>query len=471
MALGLIAAACGGSDDVADVVEDATEDVEEAAEDTEEVVEEAAEDTEEDVEEAVEEADDVMEEAADGVFAIAEGVTIDPADCPSDWSNTSGLEDEIKLGISLPQSGALAAFGAIADGMQAYFDFVNENDPIDGKEIELVVADDAYDPARTQTNVEDIIETDEVGAFAYIIGTANNGQVRPLLDEECIPQLFNSTGFPAWGDPGNFPWTIGGLLAYSTEADIWCGHIRDELGDGTTVAGLFMNNDFGKSYQTTVENCEGIDLVESLTHEATAADISNELTTLAASGADAFVLGSTGAFCPQAMAGVAGSPWEPLFMISNTCNAVGSFFTPVDPAGQGVRMANTNKSVGDVASDDPAIAEWREVLEAAGIDPDSGSASTGIIFGITMEEVLRKAAAMEGGLTRTNIMAATYTLDFDHKLLLDGIRMETNGTADSYAIEGAYIEEYQAPEGDGVGTYDIVSELITVEGETGTFGS
>jgi hypothetical protein len=49
--------------------------------------------------------------------------------------------------------------------------------------------------------------------------------------------------------------------------------------------------------------------------------------------------------------------------------------------------------------------------------------------------------------------------------------METNGTSDSYAIEGAYIQEYQAPEGDASGTYSIVSELITVEGETGTFGS
>jgi branched-chain amino acid transport system substrate-binding protein len=470
MALGLIAAACGGSDDVAEDVEDATEDVEEAVEDAAEDTEEAIEDVEEAVEDAAEDTEEAIEDV-EGVFVIAEGVVVDSADCPSDWSNTAGLEDSIKLGMSLPQSGALAAFGAIGDGMNAYFDFVNENDPIDGKEIELVLADDAYDPARTQTNVEDIIETDEVGAFSYIIGTANNGQVRPLLDEECIPQLFNSTGFPAWGDPGNFPWTIGGLLAYSTEADIWCGHIRDELGDGSTVAGLFMNNDFGKSYQTTVENCEGIELVENITHEATAADISNELTTLAASGADAFVLGSTGAFCPQAMAGVAGSPWSPLFMLSNTCNSVGSFFTPVDPAGQGVRMANTNKEIGDTESGDPAIAEWREILEAAGIDPDSGSAATGIIFGITMEEVLRNAAAMEGGLTRTNIMSATYNLDFDHKLLLDGIRMETNGTADSYAIEGAYIQEYQAPEGDGVGTYEIVSELITVEGETGTFGS
>ena len=111
------------------------------------------------------------------------------------------------------------------------------------------------------------------------------------------------------------------------------------------------------------------------------------------------------------------------------------------------------------------------VVEDAGLDPDVGSNGTGIIFGETMEEVLRNAAAMPGGLTRTNIMAASYNLDFDHPFLLDGIRMETSGTSDAYAIEGAYMQEYQAPEEGGVGSYTIISDLITVEGETGSFGS
>ena len=105
----------------------------------------------------------------------------------------------------MPQSGPLAAFGAIGEGMQVYFDWVNANDPIDGKEIVLVLRDDAYDSARTKTNIEEMIETEDIFAFTYLIGSPNNGAVRPILDEECIPQLFNSTGLPNWGDPANFP--------------------------------------------------------------------------------------------------------------------------------------------------------------------------------------------------------------------------------------------------------------------------
>lgn len=483
VALGLVAAACGSSDDGADVGDD-IEDVGDS------VAEEGA-DAMEEGEDAVDEtADSVMEddggdtteasgddsgsseyggEPADGIVQLAAGTEIDTADCPSNWSNTGGLEGPITIGVSLPQSGQLAAFGAIGEGLEAYFDSINESDPIDGKQVEFVLRDDAYDPARTQSNIDDMLETDNIGAFFGIIGTPNNAAVRPILDEECVPQLYNSTGFPAWGNPAEFPWTIGGLLPYNTEADIWCQHITDELGEGATVAGLFMNNDFGAVYQDTMEGCEGIDLVENLTHEATAADISNELTTLAASDADAFVLGSTAAFCPQAMAGVSASPWEPLTLISNTCSSISSFFNPVDPAGQDVRLVGYTKEVSDEAfADDEAVQNARMVLEDAGIDPDSGSAPTGVIFALTLEHILREAAAMPGGLTRTNIMAATWNLDYVNPLLREGATQITDGVNDAYVNEGGVIVEYQAPEGDGSGRYETVSDFISVEGETGS---
>lgn len=415
-------------------------------------------------------------EMAEGVVEFASGASVDVGECPEDWEDTGGItDDEIRLAISLPQSGQLAAFGAIGEGMQIYFDHVNATDPIDGKNITLVARDDAYEPARTQANVEELIETENIFAFAFIIGSPNNGQVRPILDAECVPQLFNATGLPPWGDPANFPWTIGGLLSYDTEANLWCSHIAEELGEGATVAGLFANNDFGASYQTVLEACAEagtIDLVESLTHEAAAADITNEMTTLAASGADAFVLGSTAAFCPQAMAAVAQSPWEPLTLISNTCASIASFFAPVDPAGQGVRMVANNKEVTDQAfADDPAVQEAISIIEAAGADPFAGSVSTGILFGMTMEHVLREAAASEGGLSRTSLMEAVWNMDYEHPLLRDGITMQTDGANDAYIIEGAYIVEYQAPAAEGEsGSYTTVSDLVSVEGETGSFG-
>ena len=61
--------------------------------------------------------------------------TLDPADCPEDWDPAQGItEEEIKFFISLPKAGPFAGFGLIADGIQSYFDYVNEEKGgIDGR--------------------------------------------------------------------------------------------------------------------------------------------------------------------------------------------------------------------------------------------------------------------------------------------------------------------------------------------------
>jgi ABC-type branched-subunit amino acid transport system substrate-binding protein len=79
------------------------------------------------------------EVSMDEPLEVAPGTELPLPDCPSDWSNTAGItEDTILLGMSLPESGPVAALGEVDDGARAWFDDVNENDPIDGKQIELV---------------------------------------------------------------------------------------------------------------------------------------------------------------------------------------------------------------------------------------------------------------------------------------------------------------------------------------------
>ena len=57
--------------------------------------------------------------------------------------------EPIKIGFIGPQTGPLAAFGVIGQGMQMYFDKINEEGGVDGHPLELVTKDDAYDPARS----------------------------------------------------------------------------------------------------------------------------------------------------------------------------------------------------------------------------------------------------------------------------------------------------------------------------------
>ena len=449
LALSLVAAACGDDDDDTDAATDDT---------TEDTADDGGEDDGGE--------DDGDSGAMEGEIELAEGTVINTDDCPSDWDPEAGLtDDEITLFMSLPESGPVAALGGLDDGMRAWFD---QMEPIDGRTINLESADDAYDPARTLSNVEDAIETSEPFAMTYMVGTANVLAIRDLTGDECIPQLFNSTGFPAWGDPTNYPWTIGGLLGYNTEADLWCTYINEEIGEDATVAALFMDNDFGLAYEETVNECD-IDLIESVRHDPAAPDVTDEITTLASSNADVVLLGTTGAPCPQSMAAIAQSSWDPTVIMSNTCQGIATYFAPVDPAGDGVLVAATAKEAGELEDEDVMAA--REALEAAGLNPDEGSFYTGVIFGHTVEQTLRQAAEMEGGLNRINLMRAVWNADFTNPLGLEGGTYQTDGTNDSFLVEAAQFVRYAPPaDGEELGRYEPVGDIINIEGETGTFG-
>mgnify|MGYP001824461007 FL=1 len=293
-----------------------------------------------------------------------------------------------------------------------------------------------------------------------------------------MPQLFNSTGFPLWGDPANFPWTIGNILNYATETEIWCASIADELGEGATVAALIMNNDFGKTYQSSLQACADagqIEIVEEQLHDQAAPDITNEMTTLAASGADVFVAGTTAAFCPQSVATVAATEWRPVFYMSYTCNNLASFFAPVqDQAGllaeegSGVRMTNSNKVCGDPTyDDDPSIQLTVEVLdEYGGVTCADGSFSTGVLYGQLVEDVLRAAAERPGGLNRVNLMAAMWNWDTTNGNYLGG-SLQTDGVNDAYVTEAAQVQEVVVT--DGSLTFNPVGEVVDLEGEGGSY--
>tara|TARA_Y100000741_G_scaffold348448_1_gene316626 strand:+ start:473 stop:1960 length:1488 start_codon:yes stop_codon:yes gene_type:complete len=417
-----------------------------------------------------------------GQVEIAIGTVLDLDECPDDWDPYEGVTDDgqIRIGISLPQSGQLASFGTIANGMQIYFDFVNDQLPIGDYELVLIAKDDGYEAGRTVANIEEMLETENILGFAGVIGTPNNFAIRPITDEACVPQLLNLSGFPQWGDPANFPWTVGNILNYVTETEIWCQHIVAELGQGATVAALFMNNDFGKTYQQTLQGCEDrgdIDLIAEELHDPAAPDVTNEMTTLIASGADVFVAGTTAAFCPQTVGTLASVPsWRPMFFMSYTCNNLPAYFAPVQDfaetlqkEGSGVLIANYSKICGDPRyENDPSMVLTRMVLEDySDVTCEDGQYSGGIFFAQVVVDILRAAHDLPGGVNRVNVMKATWNLTTLNDNLLGG-RIILDGTNDAYVTEAAQIQEVQVI--DGSLTFTPLSDVIDTEGEGGSFG-
>jgi len=289
------------------------------------------------------------------------GFTVDSSKCPADATTALAAGADAKIGITLPQTGPLAAFGAIAQGMQIYFDTINAKGGVDGHKLVVVAKDDGYDPKQTVPKATELIEQDKVLATSFMVGTPNVAATRSLFEASCTPQMFVGTGFPAWGDPKNHPWTVGGILAYNTEAKIWAQYIAQKS-PGAKVAQLVFNNDFGKAYQKQFETdakAAGLTIVETKLHEGTAANIDNEVTAILASNPDYVIGETTGAFCPKLMAGLAQGGYKGKTIISATCASVSSFFKPVDPAGNGVLLLGQQKDPSDPAfTNDPAIKQY-----------------------------------------------------------------------------------------------------------------
>lgn len=404
--------------------------------------------------------------ADSGKVTVADGTVVDLDNCGASWSNTAGITDsEIHLGISAPRSGSLASVGEIADGMKAYFDHVNKTNPVAGKQIKLEIRDDGYDPARTSTNVTEMLSAGDTFAFTYIVGTANNRAVQPMLEDACTPQIAVGSGSPEFSDPAKHPWGAGGLLAYPNEALVWCDYLAKTLGDGATVSGLFMDNDYGDGYLDGMSECAKsgkVDLTSTVRHEPSAPTITNQITTMRASQAKAAILGTTSAFCAEGLASIVSSSWHPLTILSSTCASIGVTFKPIDPNGAGARVALVRKDAHDAQyADDKAVQETVKILTDAGLDPAS-DAFHGVALARYDEYVLRAAAMMDGGLNRVNVLKAIWNSDFANPLYINGIVWKTDGVNDPFLLEAAQIAEYVPPTASEPAHFAYDGKLTTI---------
>src|SRR5215211_2116422 len=360
---------------------------------------------------------------------------IDASDCPD--NGTAGIEgDTIKLVSSFPQSGLTAAFAEISKGYKAYFQMVNEEQggvEVDGKkyQIEIEDQDDEYNPARTASNIDELVGADGDKAFAVfnVVGTANNIASRDVLGDLCVPNVFAATGSPAWGN-NDFPWLIGSTLAsYSLEGQVFADFLKEEKPDAT-VAMLIQDDDFGQAYQQGFEDAiEGTDItiakVES--YPTGANEVSAQMTSLASTDADAFFDGATLLACPNALERANAEGWKPITWVSGTCISK----TLMGIAGQNAdgvySMTNVMDPQNPAYADEEAMAEYREKVGQYQSDADveNGIVAYGWTQGALLVETLRE---VEGELTRQSFMQRLRTLDGEEGgLLLPGINVTTNG--------------------------------------------
>src|SRR5450759_5905897 len=134
-------------------------------------------------------------------------------------------DTEIKIGNIMPYSGPASAYSLIGRTEEAYFRKINAEGGINGRKITFISYDDAYSPPKAIEQARKLVEGDEVLLIFQPLGTPSNSAIQKYMNAKKVPQLFVATGATKWGDPKDFPWTMGWQPKYQSEAQIYAKFI------------------------------------------------------------------------------------------------------------------------------------------------------------------------------------------------------------------------------------------------------
>jgi branched-chain amino acid transport system substrate-binding protein len=354
-------------------------------------------------------------------------------------------DDTIKIGGSYPLSGPASAYRSIEQGAQAYFKYTNANGGVDGRNIEFVTLDDAYEPPKAVQNARRLVEEEEVFALFNTLGTANNVAIWDYTNKEEVPQLFVATGASLWGaDVEGHPWTTGWQPDYVTESQVYGDYLKKEK-PNAKVAVLYQNDAFGEDLLNGFKEATkgtNIQVVAEESYEVTDPTVSSQMSKLASSDADTFLNITTPKFGAQAIVAADKLGWKVLHIINNVS---ASKLLVLEPAG-------LDKSQGLISTayfKDPASPEWsgdesmQEFKDAlAEYEPRANPEDPFCVFGWAAAQTMVEALKGMEEPTREALMDSVRSLDIEVPILLPGIDVKMSAD-DGYPIEAMQIIRFE----------------------------
>jgi branched-chain amino acid transport system substrate-binding protein len=346
-------------------------------------------------------------------------------------------DTEIKIGNINPYSGPASAYGTIGRTIAAYFAKVNAEGGINGRKINFISYDDGYSPPKTVEQARKLVESDEVLLIFQSLGTAHNSAIERYMNSKGVPQLFVATGATKFGDPKNFPWTMGWQPNYQSEGRIYAKYVLEHQPNGK-IGVLYQNDDYGKDLLKGIKDgLQGkIAIVSEQPYETTDPTINSQMISLKTSGADILFNVATPKFAAQAIRKVAELDWHPLHIVNNVSNSVGSVLQPagLENAKDLLSTHYIKDPTDPTWKDDQNFKDWQAFMEKYFPDGDRTSSFTvyGYAVAHTMVHVLERCG---DDLTRANVMKQAASLkDLSNPMLLPGITINTSAT-DFFPIE------------------------------------
>ena len=158
---------------------------------------------------------------------------------------------EVKLGMVNVQSGPAAGLGkGMRSGAEAWFKTVNAKGGVHGRQINMVVGDDGYEPERAIDETLKMIEQQKVFSLFGFVGTPTANAVLPIVKEMDVPLVGAFTGAMSLRQPVTRQ-VFNVRASYDDEAEMLVAHFLSK--GAKSVAVFYQDDGFGTAVLSGTE--------------------------------------------------------------------------------------------------------------------------------------------------------------------------------------------------------------------------
>jgi branched-chain amino acid transport system substrate-binding protein len=223
-------------------------------------------------------------------LALAAGAVAGPA-----MAQTQGITDtQITIGTIQDLSGPVAAFGKqTRNGMQMFFDELNARGGIHGRQVRLIVEDNAYDPRRALLATQKLVNSDRIFMMLGHIGTAQNMAAMPVQFERNVPNFMPVTAAREMYLPPNRLKMAFATAYYDQLLTMLPGIVQEKK--AARVCTVYQDDEFGLEVMRGGEaalKTLNMAYVERATYKRGATEFSSQVARLKAANCDLVVMGT-----------------------------------------------------------------------------------------------------------------------------------------------------------------------------------
>lgn len=308
----------------------------------------------------------------------------------SSLSAFAATDNKIVIGQSVELSGQATGRENML-GAQLYFNRINAQGGIYGRQIELISYDDQRDPLKTKENTLKLINENHALALFGYRSTPTVEAILPLLEQNKIPLIAPFSGAQSLYKPLH-PYVFNLRASYQEEA----AKMVESLAtlQIKKVAILHQDDTFGKDGLAGFEKnlaARQLKPVVIAAYSRKDLNVAAAVADIAAANPQAVLMACTPTACADFIKKMRASGHAPQFMMLSNVNSE-EFFSSLGKDGRGIGVMQVTPSPNNVGV--TVVHEFQRALKAANHPPPATDAvEEGFIAAKLLTEGLRRAGA------------------------------------------------------------------------------